>query len=276
MDFSLMTYTVQPTQPGGLQSLEEMADFAVELGFGALELSAHNLAGRSAAEFRAICSDRGLRVSCINGGANLVAEDEATFAAGLNQAREYLTLAQELDCPTIMIVPTPAASLDDKPRARARMAEGLRALVAEAQPLGVTVTVEDFPEVLTPCCSIADVRALLELVPGLMVTYDNGNWIIGGDDPVEAVHACAGRIANAHIKDWELSPTPSRKQLPDGRWVRGGLHGQGIIDHAAVFAALRETGYDGWLAFEYEGPLDHVEATRRGIQYLRSVLAGTN
>lgn len=273
MDFSLMTYTVQPSQPGGLRTLEEMADFAVELGFGALELSAGNLGERPAAEFGDICRERGLAVSCINGGANLVAEDEAVFDAGLRQALGYIEMAGPLDCPTIMIVPAPAASVEDKPRALARMAEGLRTVLAEAEPAGVTVTVEDFPNALTPCCSIADVRGLMELAPGLMLTYDNGNWIMGGDDPVDAVHAFSGRIANAHIKDWEPDPDRARKPTADGRWLRGGLHGQGIIDHASVFAALIETGYDDWLAYEYEGPLNHVEATRLGMEYLRRTLA---
>ena len=73
MDFSLMTYTVAPGQPGGLQTLEEMADFAAELGFGALELSAGNLDGRPASEFGAICRERDLAVTCLNGNGHLPA-----------------------------------------------------------------------------------------------------------------------------------------------------------------------------------------------------------
>jgi len=272
MRFSQMTYTVAPGQPGGLQTLEEMADLAAELEFGALELSAGNLGERPAAEFGAICRERGLEVSCINGGANLVAEDAEEFAAAVETARGYLAMAVELDCPVIMIVPARADSMEDKPRATARMAEGLRVIIAEGRELGVTVTVEDFPNLLTPCSSIAEMQDLLERAPGLMVNYDNGNWIVGGDDPVEAVEAFAGRIANVHIKDWEPDPTQSRIETADGNWLRGGLHEEGIIDHAAVFAALETAGYDGWLAFEYEGVMDHVEATRLGMRYLRGLL----
>ncbi len=269
MKFSLMTYTVA----GALETLEEIADLAVEVEFEGLELSAGGLKGRPASEFGAICRDRGLAVSCINGGADLVAEDDAEFAAGVDQAREYIEMAGELDCPVIMIVPARAASMEDKPRATARMGEGLGIIVDEAKSAGVTVTVEDFPNLLTPCSSIAEMEDLLGRAPGLMVNYDNGNWIVGGDDPVAAARAFAGRIANAHIKDWEPDPDQSRIQTADGSWIRGGLHGQGMIDHAAVFAALIETGYDGWLAYEYEGVLDHVEATREAMPYLREVLA---
>ncbi|MCD6361328.1 MAG: sugar phosphate isomerase/epimerase [Armatimonadetes bacterium] len=276
MDFSLMTYTVAPGQPGGLQTLEEMADFAAELGFGALELSAGNLDGRPASEFGAICRDRGLAVSCVNGGANLTAGDDADFADGIDRARSYIETATTLDCPVIMIVPARAAGIEDKPRALARMAEGLRVVVEEAAGAGVTVTVEDFPNLLTPCSTIAEMQELLALVPGLMLNYDNGNWIVGGDDPVEAARVFAGRIANVHIKDWEPDPDRSRIQTADGSWIRGGLHGEGIIDQRAVLQALIEAGYDGWLAYEYEGVMDHVEATRRGMAYLREVMEELN
>ena len=273
MRFSLMTYTVAPSQPGGLHTLEEMADLAVELEFGALELSAGNLGDRSAEGFGAICRDHDLAVSCINGGANLVGKDDGEFAGGLEKALEYVAMARQLDCPTIMIVPARAESVEDKPRAAERLAEGLRLVVDEARGSGVTVTIEDFPNLLTPCSSIAEVRYLLDAVPGLMLTYDNGNFIIGGDDPVQALRELGGRVANAHIKDWEPDPDQRRIRTADGRWLRGGLHGQGIIDHRAIFEELISQGYGGWLAFEYEGPMDHVQATRLGMQYLTDVLA---
>ena len=273
MRFSLMTYTVAPSQPGGLQTLEEMADFASELEFEALELSAGNLGGRSAQEFGALCRDRGLAVSCINGGADLAAADEAGFRAGLEQARRYLEMASTLDCPVIMLIPGRAASPQDKPRATARIAEGLRQILPQAENAGVAVTIEDFPNLLSPYASIQEVRYLLGRAPGLKLTFDNGNFLIAGDDPLEALRAFADYVVNVHVKDWEPDPEQRRICCADGSWVRGGLHGQGMIDHRAIFAELVRMGYDGYLAFEYEGVMDHVEATRRGMTYLREVLA---
>jgi len=268
-----MTYTVAPSQPGGLQTLEEMADFARELEFEALELSAGNLGARPAQEFGALCWDRGLAVSCINGGADLAAADQADFGAGLAQARRYLEMASTLDCPVIMLIPGRAASPQDKPRATARIAEGLRQILPQAENAGVAVTIEDFPNLLSPYASIQEVRYLLGRAPGLKLTFDNGNFLIAGDDPLEALRAFADYVVNVHVKDWEPDPEQRRIRCADGSWVRGGLHGQGMIDHRAIFAELVRMGYDGYLAFEYEGVMDHVEATRRGMAYLREVLA---
>jgi sugar phosphate isomerase/epimerase len=270
--FSLMTYTVHAGQPGGLQTLDEMADFAREVGFDALELSARDLAGPEPAEIARICGARNLEISCINGSANLADADESAFEAGLEQARALTDAAAGMGCPVIMLIPGRAESEDDLPRAAGRIAEGLRQAVAYAADQGITVTIEDFPNALAPYASIEQVQYLLDEAPGLKLTYDCGNWLIGGDDPVEALHQFAGAIVNAHIKEWELDPTESRHRLPDGRRIRGGLHGEGVLDHEAILSGLVQIGYDGYLAFEYEGVEDHLEATRRGMEYLRGVL----
>ncbi len=272
MKLSLMTYTVHAGQPGGIETLEAIADFAAELNFGALELSARDLAGREAQDIASLCAGRNLQISCINGPADLTPVDDAAFEAGVVEACALIDAASAMGCPTVMIIPGRAASEEDKPRAAERIAAGLSRAVEHANERDVTVTIEDFPNLLAPYASIEEVGYLLDRVPGLMLTFDNGNWLVGGDDPAEAARAFGDRIANAHIKDWEIDPQQARIRTPDGRWIRGGLHGEGLLDHRAILSALAEIGYDGWLAFEYEGVMDHQEATRRGVEYLRGLL----
>jgi len=273
MKFSLMTYTVAPSWPGGCQTLEAMGDLAVALGFEALELSAGNLGERSAEEFGQICRDRDLAVSCINGGCTFAAEDDSEFAQGLDQARYYVDMAVELACPVVMLIPGFATDADDKPRAADRIAEGLRQTVEYSATRGVFITLEDFPNPLAPYASIAEMRWLLETVPGLRLTFDNGNWMIGGDDPLVALQTLGSYVINVHLKDWEVNPDGQGMKLPDGTFIRGGKHGQGLIDHKPILSELKSQGYGGYMAFEYEGPHDHSQATREGIEYIRGLLA---
>ncbi|MGC9318128.1 MAG: sugar phosphate isomerase/epimerase family protein [Armatimonadota bacterium] len=273
MRWSLMTYTVHAGQPGGLETLEEIADLARELQFRALELSARDLAGREPEEIAELCASRGLAISCINGPADLAAADDAAFASGLVQAGALIDAAAEMRCPVVMLIPGRAEHPDDRPRAAARIAEGLREAVTHASSRDVTVTIEDFPNPLAPYASVEEVRHLLDEVPGLRLTFDNGNWLVGGDDPVDAAREFADEIANCHVKDWEPDPQQARIRLPSGSWIRGGLHGEGILDHRAILSALVEIGYNGYMAFEYEGLMDHVKATRRGMEHLRTVLS---
>ncbi len=267
-----MTYTVHAGQPGGLETLDQIADFARELDFDALELSARDLGALEPAEARAICDERGLAISCINGPANLASPDDPEFEAGLAQGRALIRAAAQMACPVVMVIPGRARSEADKPRAAERIAEGLRRLVEEARDAGVALSIEDFPNPLAPYASIEEVRRLMDGVPGLALTFDNGNWVVGGDDPIDALREFADRIVNCHVKDWEPDPERRRIQCPDGTWIRGGLHGEGLLDHRAILSALVQTGYDGYLAFEYEGVMDHLEATRRGMAHLRRVL----
>jgi len=274
MKFSLMTYTIGPGQPGGLETLEAMADFAAELQFEALELSAGHLGERPASDLAAICRDRGLAVSCINGGKAMTSADEAEFEQGVAEGRRLVDMAVTLSCPVVMLLPGPADDEADKPRVRERVAQGLREVMPYAEQAGVAVSLEDFPNPLTPYCSIADLQWMFAHVPGLKLTFDNGNWMLGGDDPLAALQTLGDHVANVHIKDWEINPAGEGMRLPDGRFIRGGLHGQGLIEHRPLLAELARQGYDGYLAFEYEGPMDHCEATRQGLAYLREVLAG--
>jgi sugar phosphate isomerase/epimerase len=250
-----------------------MADLAAELGFEALELSAGNLGERSPAEFARICSERELAVSCINGGADLANVDNSEFAQGLDQARYYVEMATQMECSQVMLIPGFAANEGDKRRAAERIAEGLTQIVEHAAERGVFITLEDFPNALAPYRTISEMRWMLETVPGLRLTYDNGNWMLGGDDPLTALKALGRYAINVHLKDWEVDPDQSRMQMPNGTWVRGGKHGQGLIDQKAVLAELKAQGYGGYMAFEYEGPKDHTLATRQGVAYLRGVLA---
>ena len=272
MKLSLMTYTVSSSWPGGLPTLEAVAGFTTELGFEALELSAGDLGELSGLEFGELCRAYGLAVSCLNGGANLADEDEGEFQQGLDQARYYVELAGQMGCPIVMLLPGHATAPEDKPRAAERIAAGLAEIVDYAGERGVFITLEDFPNALTPYCTIAEMRWMLESVPGLRLTYDNGNWMIGGDDPVAALKALGSYVINVHLKDWEPDPQAEGLQTAGGQWVRGGKHGRGLIDHKAVLAELKAQGYGGYMAFEYEGPENHRLATREGIQYLRGVL----
>jgi sugar phosphate isomerase/epimerase len=273
MQFSLMTYTVGPGQPGGLPDLAAIADFAAEVEFAALELSAGHLTDMSPADFGAMCADRDLAVSCINGGCPMTSADEAEFQAGVDQAKQYVDWAVAMDCPVVMLLPGPALNEADKERTRNRIAEGLNLVMSHANGAGIVVTLEDFPNPLTPYCSIADLQWMFAQVPGLQLTFDNGNFMLGGDDPLTALQTLGDSVANVHIKDWEVNPAGQGMRLPDGRYIRGGLHGQGLIEHQPIFAEFARQGYDGYLAFEYEGPMDHCEATRQGLEYLRGVLA---
>ncbi|UNS96156.1 sugar phosphate isomerase/epimerase [Streptomyces tubbatahanensis] len=109
---------------------------------------------------------------------------------------------------------------------------------------------------------------------------DTGHWWLAGGDPAEAVAEWGPRIRQVHLKDADRRALARvRSAGGDLRRVvaEGGFRalGEGEIDLAAVVAALRRTGYAGWLVVEQDAPptgqdLDriaaHQSANRRLLQ----------
>jgi len=161
---------------------------------------------------------------------------------------------------------------DDRDRAAERIIEALNQIVDYARSRQVIVTVEDFPNLLYPLSTIDEVIYMLDSVPGLGLTFDNGNFLPGGDNLMEAYARLKQYIENIHIKDWEPSPHAEGILCRDGKYIRGGSHGKGLLDHSSLLKAVKKDGYDKYLAFEYEGVLDHAQETKNGFNYLLNLV----
>jgi sugar phosphate isomerase/epimerase len=102
------------------------------------------------------------------------------------------------------------------------------------------------PEPICWCDSGRATAALLERsgAPALRINYDPGNvaWL-ENRDPLDEFPIVAQWIANVHVKD--LRPLVRGAGFPE--WVPAG---QGMIDFAAHFRALRNVGYKGPVSLE--------------------------
>jgi sugar phosphate isomerase/epimerase len=140
-----------------------------------------------------------------------------------------------------------------------------------AKEAGITMTVENFPGADSPFVIAGDFHEAQREVPGLKLTFDNGNAFTG-ENPAESFQLCAADVVHAHFKDWDIC-TDGMLGL-DGRRYRGALIGEGVLDHKACLAAMEKAGYQGYINIEYEGnKYDPEEATRRATQYLTELMA---
>ena len=87
---------------------------------------------------------------------------------------------------------------------------------------------------------------------------DTGHWRFGtGEHPADAVRELGDRIWHVHFKDADAAVMErSRREGWHGLESTGhGVFselGRGSVDFPAVLAALRETGYDGWIVVEQD------------------------
>jgi sugar phosphate isomerase/epimerase len=153
--------------------------------------------------------------------------------------------------------------------------QGLRAGAAYAEEHGVTLVLEN-AGLYTGRAEMAS-KVIAEVnSPSLRANADTGNFLLAGQDPVEAVRDLAPLTAYVHLKD--LRPLRADESLPetytavDGSRFTGTANGTGVIPMREILSTLDNAGYDGWLTIEYEGPGDAVQESTYSVQVTQALL----
>lgn len=93
--------------------------------------------------------------------------------------------------------------------------------------------------------------------------HDIGHTVRYGQDAIEHGEKTADRVYDIHIKD-------VTENTREGRAI---ACGRGVIDLPGLLHSLLQTGYDGYLAFEYEAePDDPLPGLAESVGYVRGVL----
>lgn len=112
----------------------------------------------------------------------------------------------------------------------------------------------------TPDAAYEKIR---ELDRRLGLCHDVGHTVRYGEDPIAATEKCADRMLDVHIKD-VTQATKAGRATPCGR---------GVIDLPRLLRVLVKTGYQGYLAFEYEEDADDpLPGLAESVGYVRGVL----
>ena len=148
---------------------------------------------------------------------------------------------------------------EDTPDVSVRLGE----FAARAAAEGLTVAVEDYDNPHSPCFDTGMLSGLFAAAPELMHNFDSGNYIIAGEDCLEAVRLFRDRIAHVHLKDRVSENDMSCPAI-----------GSGCIPEAEAIAALADSGYDGWLTVEHFGHAHMLEAAEESYRFISSCLAG--
>lgn len=112
---------------------------------------------------------------------------------------------------------------------------------------------------------------------------DTGHIAYGGGDPAAMAHHHGSRIRHVHLKDLrrEVRSRAIERSASFRDAVGDGVFpalGEGDLDLQATLAALRSTGYDGWLVVEQDVRLGitpnaaPLADARRSLDFVRSTL----
>jgi inosose dehydratase len=247
---------------GAETPLETCLAEAKQAGFAGVELG--NKFPREASALGPILTRHGLALASGWYGSRLLERD---VEAEMEAAAPHLALLSAMSCTACVFAEVSRAVHGDRatplsrrpvlsdadwavlaPRmtdmARRMAARGLR--LAYHHHLGTVVETE------------AEIdRLMASTGPEVQLLLDTGHLTAAGGDPVATARRHAGRIAHVHCKDVRRDVLARAKaaDLPFLEAVLEGMFtvpGDGMVDFAAVLAALAEGRYQGWLVVEAE------------------------
>jgi sugar phosphate isomerase/epimerase len=157
----------------------------------------------------------------------------------VDYTKRAVDLAVAVDAPAVSLSSGPPLSPPDV--AYDLLLDSLHEILDYAEPREVDVGIEYEPDLLIECTDEA--LSLIDDVgrDGLGINLDLGHAAVSGEDLRESIVRSADHITGIHLED-----------IPGGV---GGKHyhlipGDGDIDFQAVFGALADVGYDGFVTLE--------------------------
>lgn len=269
------------------RSLEDAIAVAAEIGFDGVEIMArephlaHDTPHERAAEIAALIDDHDLTVPCLatyTGGYSTKSDDECEEQ--LERFEDFLRLSEVLGVDLLRHGAGGPALREATDEHFERAATWLRRAADLAAEYDRTIGLEIHSDRLTETTD--STLRLLDLIDrdNVGVIHDAGNMFIV-DDPYGAhsLEKLGDRLAHVHVKDLSRIDDPSLSdafslETPRGEAVfRREPLGEGDVDHAPLFEALAERGYDGHVTMETNvGRIDRETVARRELESFERIL----
>lgn len=226
-------------------TLEQIAHQAAALGFDGVEL--RGVAGEhlgpdespaERARIRRLFDAAGVEIACIMGYSSFTHDDETARRESIEVALRLIDTAHDIGCRRLRVFGGSAAA--GRAKSARRLADGLRALAPRAEAAGVTVVLETHDD----WCHGEDVRDVLESVASPSI---GACWDVANSFQVEphdrTFRAIRDFVRHVHFKD--------AGREADGH-VKSRLPGLGEVPMLEALQRLRDSGYAGYLSFEWE------------------------
>jgi len=218
-------------------------------------------------ELTALLADTGQEVSSVGTVLfwryNLASQDEVLRGRGIETIRAGCRVARAFGAPVFLVVAGQQERGMEYARSYETAVDSLRQAASYAADQGVIIGVENVPSNLL--CSPGEYARFIADVdhPSVQAYLDFGNGAsIGSGYPENWITAVRGRTAMVHAKDY------------DQGFKAFVCCGQGDLDWNAVFSALRQVAYDGYLIVETPPKGGRVEPSRAaGLQAAHASLA---
>lgn len=173
--------------------------------------------------------------------------------AQLAMTREWIEYAAVIGAPVIRIFAGKVPEGDSEDAAVERCIEGINASLDHAAKYGIFLGLENHGGITATADMLLRIVKGVKESPWFGINFDSGNF--GSDDPYAELAKIAPYAVNAQIK---ASIKRGGKKEPS--------------DLARVVGILKDAGYRGYLALEYEDETDPYEAIPPLLNRLRELI----
>lgn len=193
-------------------------------------------------EVEEVLSETGIGVEGIHGFCDLGHYPQ-------NHSYEEMILnAARLHAGNVLIVPGMIEDGEDWEAITANMIAGMKNAVKFGAQYGIAVSMEDFDGLKVPYCTIEGLAKFMDSVPGLLCSFDTGNFIMYGQDEMSALQLFQDKLCTIHLKDRKKEAEYSDdhyKVCNDGSKVYAAAVGSGYMKIREILEQLIRRGYSG-------------------------------
>jgi sugar phosphate isomerase/epimerase len=198
--------------------------------------SASNLAST-----RREAEDKKLKIVNLGSSANMHFLDPDKRQKNLNEAKKYIDLAQQLNCPFIRVFPNDLPKDQDEKATVGAIISSLVELGDYAKSSGVKVLLESHGKVIKSDMLLHIMQETNHTNVGLVWDFFN-MWSVTKESPTYMYSQLKKYIVHTHIKDAMLTEKGETYTLL----------GEGNAPVREALLALKKGGYAGYYSFEWE------------------------
>lgn len=185
--------------------------------------------------------DKKLSICDLGSSAQMHHADPVKRQKNLDEARRFIDMAQQLDCPFVRVFPDSLPKDQDREKTLDLISQGLLELGKHANGSKVQVLLESHGELVTTNY-LTRIMGQAEH-PHVGLIWDIFNMWVEGKEAPAAVHTALKKyIRHVHVKDARVT----------GNTHQYVLLGQGDAPLQEAITALRNDGYKGFYSFEWE------------------------
>lgn len=283
INIGLSSYSMSRALSDGRMNIGQVIDYVAENKGGHIEIvpgGVLTLNGNDelTAEIVQRAKDAGIAISSYTIGANFAVDTAEEVRKEVDRVKTEIDVAAKLGVTRMRHdagwCPIEKASYATYEKYLPQVVESFQELADYAKKSGITTSLENHGYLFQGSERVQRVILAVNR-DNFGTTLDVGNFLCADEEPVIATMNNLPFATMIHFKDFYV-----RKNAPTGegyfkslhgRYLRGAITGEGDVDLPAITKVIRDSGYEGFLSIEFEGPEDCVMACARALKNVRAL-----